>query len=796
MKKAFTLLCFYILSHTSLLAQTISFSSIDDFSYELNGVPFDIKSADFNSDNIPDLIATVDSYAVTDHLALLIGDGDGSFQEPVFIITDDRPMYLVAADFNTDGKNDLVVSMYNSGDLFFYPGNGNGSFGTSTLIISGSDAPRLYLSDLDNDGFDDLVECSHGDGIVKTRTGNGDGTFDLPHSYGFSTPYGTSIADLDNDGYADLIVFSDNMVTIMLGKGDGSFLQSNSFSYGGSVHAQVADFNNDGWKDLVAGLYFYPDLGNGFFGNDFQIPAMSVYATDLIASDIDEDGLTDLLVSYFGTIVLFKGDGNGDFSPLDQYMTGAYCAALAITDFDADGHTDVATINKESMSITALRGNGNGSFESYAYFFESYPVGSIANGDLNGDGKDDFVLLQTSAPYDIIIQYDAGNGFFQNDTLFTDYFFYGAKAAISDLNGDGYGDIAVANYNLLKIYTGDGQGSFQYSIDTLNGSPRFISVEYFNNDGYADLIVTTDGAATIMLGNGDATFTIADTETDGMCVGHQHAVADFNEDGFKDVVVGSDGEDYGCNPKLKMFFGDGTGSLASSGIGLNTFAGAEVITADFNNDGHADLAIGELSVAGFRILLGDGTGHFSKVFELNNLPGFNIAMTTSDFNSDGIADIVFCANKLIHVYKGEGDGSFVFENQYSGNTNTLLAADATGDSYPELFFSSYYGLVELINKTGYPVNAPPAITDGVNALSVFPNPARTSCTVQWMLAESSWVELSLFSLTAEKIETLLDESFNSGNHSLNFSSEELPKGLYVLRLQTNSEVQTQKIIIQ
>jgi len=68
-----------------------------------------VVTADFNGDGILDLAVLTGSYPKSGHAAVLLGNGDGSFQAPANFHVRLNPFSLTVADFNHDGKPDLAA---------------------------------------------------------------------------------------------------------------------------------------------------------------------------------------------------------------------------------------------------------------------------------------------------------------------------------------------------------------------------------------------------------------------------------------------------------------------------------------------------------------------------------------------------------------------------------------------------------------------------------------------------------------------------------------------------------------
>ena len=271
---------------------------------DINGQAFAAAVGDFNADGNTDLaIANVVSGGGTATVSILLGNGDGTFQQQVPYAVGTIPSSVVVADLNGDGNADLVIANRGDNSVSVLLGNGDGTFQGQTAVAVGQGPVALVASDLNADGNVDLIVANNGDNTVSVLLGNGDGTFQGQVSYPVgSSPLAVVVADVNGDGTPDLATSNsnDNTIGILLGNGDGTFQAQSSYAAGLLPSAVVSgDFNGDGKIDLAtpnsgAGNVIFL-LGNG--DGTFQSPitvAASTDPTGLTSADFNGDGLTDV----------------------------------------------------------------------------------------------------------------------------------------------------------------------------------------------------------------------------------------------------------------------------------------------------------------------------------------------------------------------------------------------------------------------------------------------------------------------------------------------------------------------
>ena len=80
-----------------------------------------------------------------------------TFQSQVTFAAGTGPFYVTSADVNGDGKHDLVVANYGSGNVSVLLGNGNGTFHAQQTYAAGALPSSVAVADVNGDGFPDIV---------------------------------------------------------------------------------------------------------------------------------------------------------------------------------------------------------------------------------------------------------------------------------------------------------------------------------------------------------------------------------------------------------------------------------------------------------------------------------------------------------------------------------------------------------------------------------------------------------------------------------------------------------------
>ena len=291
-------------------------------------------SGDFNGDGKTDLaLLNYACCATSSAVTTFLGNGDGTFavSAPSPIVNpgqgggDYIAGSMVAADFNGDGKEDLAVvgNYISQGGLAILLGNGDGTFTQANLNLNpNADYGLVATGDFNGDGIPDLIATNYFDyGTAPTIfLGKGDGTF-TSSAASFTLDYfptSVVVGDFNGDGILDL-AFSDlNGVEIALGKGDGTFKETSAspIQVTSELYSLTAgDFSHHGKLDL-AGIDNYNDqidllvgAGDGTFTDIVTTPTVStqfIGPFSIVAADFNEDGVPDLamLTKYANTATI------------------------------------------------------------------------------------------------------------------------------------------------------------------------------------------------------------------------------------------------------------------------------------------------------------------------------------------------------------------------------------------------------------------------------------------------------------------------------------------------------------
>lgn len=357
--------------------------------------------------------------------ALMIGAGMGSlpavaadvsFSAPnlvaVFASGSGNPFGMARADFDRDGHTDLAIPNQATDDVSVLLGNGIGGFSVVGTFRVGSLPAGVAVGDFNRDKLPDLAVANAVDDNVSVLLGDGRGRFSPPTNFSVGPgagiqPTGIAAGDFNADGRPDLAVSNEGAsgVSLLLGDGTGGFAAARTFG-GGGLTMTLGDFNGDHRLDVATA---HSDnnivsvlLGDGTGGLATQrvFPAGGVTPGSITADDLNGDNHPDLVVGLISspsaTVSVLLGDGTGNFGSPILFPAGRNPTAVAVADYDRDGHRDLAVANRGDRNVSLLLGDGAAHFTTPSNFAVGFSPHAAVTGDFNEDGKPDLAFAGTS----------------------------------------------------------------------------------------------------------------------------------------------------------------------------------------------------------------------------------------------------------------------------------------------------------------------------------------------------------------------------------------------------------------
>jgi hypothetical protein len=342
-------------------SRSLSFNTLD-FGAGLS--PSAIAIGDFNGDGRLDMAV---ANASDNNAHILLGNGDGTFQNGGNYSVGSTPLGIAAGNFTGDGKLDLAVPNAGSDDVSVLLGNGDGTFQPAVNYAVGSYPRSVAVGDFNGDGMLDLAVANTGTDstLVSILLGNGDGTFQAAVNYhAGAQPESLAVGDFNGDGKLDLAVTNLNgqNISVLLGNGDGTFQGPVNYEVGsGPNYVEIADLDGDGSLDLVVCNYYSNNIsvllgkGDGTFRAALNFGDVLGPSSPALG-DFNGDGRLDLAVGNYSSdiVSVFLGNGDGTFRSATNYSAGASPNWVAAGDFNGDGRLDLAVANYGGTTVSVL----------------------------------------------------------------------------------------------------------------------------------------------------------------------------------------------------------------------------------------------------------------------------------------------------------------------------------------------------------------------------------------------------------------------------------------------------------
>jgi hypothetical protein len=682
-----------------------------------------IAVGDFNGDGTPDLAVINKGAGINlGTFSILLGSkaSPGTFGLPLTTGLGSLPWSAVVADFNGDGRSDLVVASSQNSFLYVLSGHAvyadltvatipvatftQGQTGAAyTITVSNNSSNAQYTTS----GLVSVVDSLPA-GLTATSISGTNWSCTLAtltctrsDSLASGSSYPETITVTVNVASNAALTVT-NLVTV---SGGGEFITTNdTSSYPTTVIQKtslaLSSSPNPSFTGtpvaVTATVSFTSATGTVVFYDALTpiasrtvVSGQAVLNTSLLSSGThvltarysgDSQYLTSSAASITQTVQNQLQNGFQSVVNYGLNVTGP--SAITVADFNNDGHPDIAVASSTSGKVSVLLNNATtpGIFGTAVSTAAGTGPASIVAGDFNGDGFMDVAVANTSTSViNVLINNHNGNGTFSPAQSYsTGKTTHPQYLVTGDFNGDGIPDLAVANgTGVVSIMLGNTDGSFQAPLspaNTVGTNPKSIVLGDFNGDGFADLAVANFGSnsVSILLGKGDGTFQPAANYNVGASP-LALARGDFNGDGILDLVVANSV--------------DGTVTVLTGGVGGTFTVGGSypagsgpnsIVASDFNGDGLLDLAIGN-SGGGVSLLLGGGNGTFQSPLSYSAATT-PIGLASADFDGDGTSDLAVAnqgSNNVSVLLGGLFFSDVTIAKSHTGN----FAQGQTGATY-------------------------------------------------------------------------------------------------------------------
>ena len=649
--------------------------------YRAGGVAAD----DLNGDGFPDLVVANRGDELGESLGLRLhlesyvywGSVTGFHPQRRSSVPSITAQDTAIGDFNGDGFPDLAFANHDSQvhNCFVYWGDGKGRFvperrqildaGDLHLAEGVKEGKRLHdgmstllAADLNGDGAHDLVAAGSSNGVVFFGSSRG---LDTGNSIRLPADscQGLAAADLDNDGRVDLVFANEGGRRDSPPPSEIFWGTENGFSPAertplptlAATTVQAADLNLDGHLDLL--------FGNSRGQDTFDAPSYIYWGTDhgfsphrrtkLLGFGVDGSGVADLdgngwpdvlLINHLSShtdilpTAIFWGESRRQYgdSSLTLLRPGGMME-YSIADLDDDDYPDLLLVHRQGPAIWWGGPEGYAADRRTRLQVQRPSSNNIA--DLNRDGYLDLLFTgpgragRKDVESATIVWGDAGR--FESP-LTTQWDLHDKlleSNAIADLNRDGHLDLvfpmSYGDQSEISWGSPDGYRQENHLLLEAHGAAHAVPAD-LDRDGWLDLLFTSsaspryrdmDGPALIYWGSPEGLTTVPPTPLEGF-TSLDATIADFNGDGHLDIALTNYKSATTREIPAFVYWGDGSRNYSKTRRTLVKAASSSAVDAlDLDRDGWVDLVVSNHQTffdhaAGTNIYWGSGEGFASS----------------------------------------------------------------------------------------------------------------------------------------------------------------------------------------
>jgi hypothetical protein len=827
--------------------------------------PLGLTTADIDGDGDLDLLtANNGSNGMGNTVSIRLNNGTGTFSGNTEVVVGTGPSSVAVADVDGDGDLDLLAANggpnWTGNTVSVRLNNGSGNFSGSAEVAVGTGPSYLLTADVDADGDQDLLTANYATNTVSVRLNNGTGTFNGgadpqvdTNTFSGRGAQGLALADLDGDSDLDLVVansgnlasstvsvrFNQVAPPALLGftpavgpPGIQVVLTGTNLASTTAVafNGISANFTINSATQLTAIVPTTATTGpvsitaagstvvstqvftvsNVFTVQSFLPTRNQLQVPRSAALAVSFDAPVSTLATSLGALRVFSAQHGGrkagtatvngnilSFNPSSSYQPGETVMATLTTGVKNSNGLNLA--RGQVVQFTVGVGAGTGTFTSAVTVPMPPTPHQVLAADMNGDGTPD-ILSSSYGSYGISLRFNTGTGTTYTGTA-TVPMPEPSAFGVADLDNDGALDVfgAAANHPRLTVCFNNGQGtSFSTSdyIPTAISTASKVLAADLNADGFLDLLAVSGGQVSVRLNDGARGFTgttdisLSPAGSLPFSIAVDIAVADVDSDGDWDLLTAN----YYTNT-VSIRLNDGTGTFNGGTDVVLTYEPKLLSMADVNGDGILDALVSSSSFV--QTLLGTGVGSFTSGSKI--IVGTDPrTMTTGDIDGDGDLDLITANlnSSSVSVRFNDGRGNF------SGSTNLVISnpmgvalTDMNGDSILDLLTNSYRDNYVAVYLSKGVVTATRS-TVSTMQVDLFPLPAHGQFSLKIPArASSATLVLTLVDAVGRAV---LKKSLplTSAASIIAIDVAQLPPGIYTLQGVASEQLFTKRVVLE
>ena len=649
-----------------------------------------------------------------------------------------------SADFDRDGRIDVLAASREDGQIVWHRSTGNLRFTPFPLAAAGG----VYMAipaDLNRNGYSDVLavavgalapsaaseadQTANGSGVLfwlRNNLGNRDlqfTRFDI--DTGLAYPVAVHAADLDRDNDLDVLVTTrdGNQVLLYLNSGAAevpTFTRVTiDATLSGAVSVTTGDLDQDGRLDIVAAgensnqIVWYRQIAAQPLAFERRLvrngpvpDPNNDYAKTVAVGDLDGDGDPDLAFGSEGENLVgwYENQGQGAAFALHVLYTAAdHVKTVAIADIDRDGRPDILAASSDDNTVLLFTQAGDSppTFVRRVVTDQAAGARGVHAADFDHDGDPDIVV---ASRVDNRIVLHVNNSIHRSALLegerVVNTFSQTRSVSAADFDGDGQTDIASTSNNVVAWHRNLGGSPPVFEtvvLDTGLAGGRWSAAGDVDGDGDNDIVAADRDTNRILLyvnqlrQNGTPTF-VTRLVSDSASRVRDANLADIDGDGDLDIYSATDGDgsiawyenrDRNGTTWTQQFV------TRSLGYPRSSYA------ADLDGDGDMDLMAASANDNRVTIFRQTSPRTFSQEILYANANGAQF-IHAADLDRDGDQDIIVSSERdhtvswfANRLNTGLGFQRYVVSDTARG-VHAALGADLDGDGDQDIVAAVEY----------------------------------------------------------------------------------------------------------